>query len=95
MTKGELIKGLAELKGVKKKEAEEMISLVDEVIELATKCEGKTKVGSYFTVQMVSKKEKKGEMTRINEAGQKVKEPFTTPAHDEIIIKRTQAAKRV
>lgn len=86
MTKGELIKGLAELKGVKKKEAEAIIAVVDEIIELAVKGEGKCKIGSYFTVEKVHKEEKKGEA---------MGKTYVTPEHDEIVIKRTQAAKRV
>lgn len=86
MTKGELIKGLAELKGVKKKEAEEMISLVDEIIELAIQGKGKCKIGSYFTVEKASVPRKEGECNH---------KPYVTEAHDEIVIKRCAVCKRI
>lgn len=86
MTKGELVKGLAELKGVKKKEAESMISLVDEIIELAAKGEGKTKVGKFVTVEVVDVEAK---------SGVAMGKEWHKPAHKELKIKQVKSTKEM
>lgn len=98
MNKSELIGELASARGIKKKEAEEKLNEIDEMIEFAKEVSKKTgkriKLGTYYTVEFEHIEEKKGEITRINECGEKVKTPYVTEAHDSIKIKPTQAAKR-
>ena len=86
MTKGELIKSISEEMKITKKEAEQKIKEMEQIIEIAVKGEGKTKVCAYFTAEKVHKEEKKGVCNG---------KEFTVKPHDEIVIKRTQAAKRI
>ncbi|XZN14397.1 HU family DNA-binding protein (plasmid) [Clostridium perfringens] len=87
MTKAELVKGLSEGMEITKKEAEAMVGHVDTIIEfLAGQGYEKTKVGKFITVEKVHKDEKKGEAM-----GKK----YVTPAHDELIVKRTAALKSI
>ena len=86
MTKKELVKGIMEAKGVKKVEAEKMISTIDEVIELAAKTEGKTKVGSYFTVEVVDVEAK---------SGVAMGKEWHKPAHKELRVKQVKSTKEM
>ena len=84
MTKRELVKEIMEAKGVKKVEAEKMISTIDEIVELAAKTEGKTKIGSYFTVQVVEVEAK---------SGVAMGKEWHKPAHKELRIKQVKSTK--
>lgn len=89
MKKSEMIKGFAEAKGMTKKAVEELITNIDELIDFAIEgleVDEKVKVGQYFTVEKVHKAEKSGECNG---------KPYTTPAHDEAIIKRTSVLKNL
>ncbi len=86
MTKAELVKGMAERLGLAKKEVEERISFVDEVVELVKETGEKVKLGSYMTIEKKHVEEKSGVCNG---------KEFTTPEHDEIVVKRTSTCKRV
>ena len=92
MTKAQLVKEMREGFGITVKEAEERIAHVDEIMELLAKGEvgEKTKVGSYLTVEKVHKEAKKGVM-KTGEG----ERHYHTPAHDELVIKRTTKAKSI
>lgn len=89
MKKNEMVQLYAEKKEVTKKVAEELLANIDGLLE--TVIEGlevgeKVKVGQYFTVEKVHKDKKSGECNG---------KPYTTPAHDEVVIKRTSVLKSI
>lgn len=86
MTKNELVKGMAKLKGISRKEVEERIVFIDEMINFAKEAEGKTKIGRYFTVQ---KKHEEAKSGKING------KDWSKEAYDRLIIKATAAAKEL
>ncbi|WP_283695652.1 HU family DNA-binding protein [Clostridium perfringens] len=86
MTKVELVKGLSEKTGLTRKEVEERLSFSDRVVELVKETGEKVKLGSYITIEKKHVEEKSGVCNG---------KEYTTPEHDEIVIKRTTSAKRV
>lgn len=86
MKKNELVKGIMELKGVKKVEAEEILATIDEVIELAAMDEGKTKIGKYLNVEIVDVEAK---------SGVAMGKEWHKPAHKELRIKQVKSTKEL
>ena len=86
MKKNELVKGIMELKGVKKVEAEKILATIDEVIELAAMDETKTKIGKYFTVQVEDVEAK---------SGVAMGKEWHKPAHKELKIKQVKSTKEL
>ena len=95
MKKNEVLKKLVEGEVVATlTEGEKLLKSIDKVIEIACSEEGKTKIGTYFTVENIAVPEKKGEITRVVD-GVKTKTPYTKKAHNEIVIKRTSICKEI
>lgn len=87
MIKKELLKKLVEEGVVETLVAgEQLLKDIDRVVEVSTSVEGKTKIGTYFTVEKVDVPEKSGLCNKI---------PYTKEAHSEIVIKRTSVCKNV
>lgn len=87
MVKKELLKRLVEEGVVETLVAgEQLLKDIDRVVEVSTSVEGKTKIGTYFTVEKVDVPEKSGEVNG---------KPYTKEAHSEIVIKRTTTCKNV
>jgi nucleoid DNA-binding protein len=83
----EVVKGALGLET--KKEAEGFVKGIDAMVEAlknGLEVDQKVKIGKYFTVEKVYKDEKSGVCTG---------KPFTTPAHEELLIKRCDILKSI
>ena len=87
MKKNDYLKALKETGVVATlEEGKELLEKIDKAIEIAVSEEGKTKVGTYFTVEKVHVEAKSGVCNGVD---------YTKNAHDEIQVKRTSICKDI
>lgn len=87
MIKKELLKKLVEEGVVETLVAgEQLLKDIDRVVEVSTSVEGKTKIGTYFTVEKVDVPEKSGLCNG---------KPYIKESHSEIQIKRCNCCKNI
>ena len=66
-TQKEFIEAVSEKMSVKKSEAEKMVNVFLEVVEQAILEDGKIKVGSHFSLEVVNRAERKGRNPQTGE----------------------------